>query len=286
VAHPILIRGESGTGKELFAHAIHDASNRRDGPLVAINCGAMPMDLAESELFGHVAGAFTGARREGARGRLEQADGGTLFLDEVDSLPLSLQAKLLRVLEDGQVTPLGASQPRQVDVRLICASGRDLRAMVEEGSFRLDLYYRLNVLEIRLPPLRERPEDLALLLGHWLGSACREAGRPPIEVTPEALALLRDYSWPGNIRELRNACIRWSLTLAEDRLDVADLPEEMRRGREEIRPGSAGDLRSVSDRVIGQVLDECAGNVTAAARRLGISRSTIYRRLRKGPGVP
>ncbi len=279
-AHPILIRGESGTGKELVAHAIHEASDRREGPLVALNCGAMPTDLAESELFGHVAGAFTGARREGARGRLEQASGGTLFLDEIDSLPLALQAKLLRVLEDGQVTPLGAQLPRQVDVRLICASGRDLRPMVEEGSFRLDLYYRLNVLEIRLPALRERREDIPLLLEHWLACACREAGRPLPGISPEAIVLLQDYAWPGNIRELRNACIRWSLTVTGDRIEVDDLPDEILATITSTAAPGNGDLRSTSDRMIEEVLRECDGNVSSAARRLGISRSTIYRRLK------
>ncbi len=203
----VLLRGETGTGKELVARALHRRSARRDRPFVAVNCTAIPRDLMESEFFGHEKGAFTGAT--GRRvGRFEQADGSTLFLDEVGDLDLAIQAKLLRVLQEQEITPVGARDGRRVDVRIVAATNRDLEAAVKEGRFRDDLYYRLNVIPIRLPPLRERPSDLPALLEHFLGSFARRYGRAPPTAPPELLAAAQAYPWPGNVRELRNLCER------------------------------------------------------------------------------
>ncbi|BDG08451.1 sigma-54-dependent transcriptional regulator [Anaeromyxobacter paludicola] len=203
----VLLRGETGTGKELVARALHRRSPRRDRPFVALNCSAVPQALMESELFGHEKGAFTGAEARRV-GRFEQADGSTLFLDEVGELDLAVQAKLLRVLQERELHRVGSTAPVRVDVRIVAATNRDLEAMVREGSFREDLYYRLNVIPIRLPALRERPGDLPALMAHFLGDFARRYGREPTPAPPEVLAAAREHTWPGNVRELRNLCER------------------------------------------------------------------------------
>lgn len=282
-ANPVLLTGETGTGKELVAHGIHTASDRAAQPFVVINCGALPRELVESELFGYCSGAFTGARREGLTGKFEAADGGTLFLDEVDSLPLELQAKFLRVLEDGVLTRVGSVAPIAVDVRLVAAGSAELRERVASGLFRLDLFHRLSVIEIQLPPLRQRPEDLELLLETFLGEACAESGREALKPAPRTLEILRRYGWPGNVRELRNLCTRWVLMVRGSTVEPEHLPVHM------LSPGplpAAADqpvLRHAQDRLIRDTLDSCGGSVTEAARRLGLARSTVYRRLKRQP---
>lgn len=281
---PILVVGESGTGKEMVAHAIHGESRRADRPFVAVNCSALPGELVESELFGYAAGAFTGARREGQAGKFEAAHGGTILLDEVDSMPLELQGKFLRVLEGGEVVRLGSAAPVAVDVRVVAASNVDLRHRVEEGTFRLDLFHRLGVVEIFLPPLRERREDILLLAEAFLKQEASEAGRDPLTLLPEVAACLEAYHWPGNVRELRNLCARWVVTVEGREVRPEDVPRHVREALETrssaTRPGRGG-LRQSEDAIIKQALLESGGRVGEAARRLDVARTTIYRRLKR-----
>jgi sigma-54 dependent transcriptional regulator, acetoin dehydrogenase operon transcriptional activator AcoR len=280
---PILIVGESGTGKELVAHAIHGESRRAGRPFVAVNCGALPRELIESELFGYAAGAFTGARPSGQAGKFEAAHGGTIFLDEVDSVPFELQGKFLRVLEGGEVVRLGSAAPVSVDVRVVAASNVDLRGRVEEGSFRLDLFHRLGVVEIFLPPLRERPEDVLLLAEAFLRQEAMEGNRHPLTLQPEVAACLEGYQWPGNVRELRNLCARWAVTVQGQEVRPDDVPRHV-RGAAEARPSmrpDRGGLRQSEDAIIRQALLESGGRVGEAARRLDVARTTIYRRLKR-----
>jgi len=279
----VLLVGETGTGKELLAHAIHAESARRDGPFLAINCGALPHDLIESELFGYSGGAFTGARRQGMAGKFEQAHNGTLFLDEIDSVDPQLQAKFLRVLDNKEVTRLGGSQPVSVDVRIIAAASPDLYRSLDAGHFRLDLYHRLCVLEVTVPPLRERSEDIITLAESFLAHESLAAGRNPPVLSEAVRDYLLGYDWPGNIRELRNHCIRWLLTDTDGCIGADDLPHSAAapapatpRNANECR-----DMRSIEDDLIRQVLSEVRGNISEASRRLGIDRSTIYRRMRR-----
>jgi transcriptional regulator of acetoin/glycerol metabolism len=281
---PILVVGESGTGKELVAHAIHAESRRAERPFVAVNCGALPRELVESELFGYATGAFTGARREGLAGKFEAAHGGTIFLDEVDSVPLELQGKFLRVLDGGEVVRLGSAAPVAVDVRVVAASNVDLRRRVEEGTFRLDLFHRLGVVEIFLPPLRERREDILVLAVHFLNQEAREAERAPLIFVPEVAAWLEAYHWPGNVRELRNLCARWMVTVEGREVRPEDVPRHVREApevRPETAPHGPGGLRQTEDAIIRQALYESGGRVGEAARRLDIARTTIYRRLKR-----
>ena len=271
----ILIHGESGTGKELLARAIHRASPRRDKPFVAVNCGAIPADLLESELFGHARGAFTGAV-QAHKGLFQAADGGTLLLDEIGDMPLPLQVKLLRVLQEGEVRPVGSTQAIPVDVRVISATHRDLDAQKDSGQFREDLYYRLNVVSLRLPTLAERREDIPALAAHFL---CRHAARYRKPVTgfdPSALRAMAQYSWPGNVRELQHAVERAVLMAQSERIQAADL--SLRPARD--LPGHIDDmsLEEVEAYLIKKALVR-HGNVTLAARALGVSRSALYRRL-------
>ena len=284
----VLVSGETGTGKELVARRIHARSRRSRGPFVVINCAAIPAELLESELFGHEKGTFTGATRA-RTGRFRQADGGTVFLDEIGELPLAVQGRLLRVLQEGSVDVLGADHPTQVDVRVVAASNRDLAQLTAEGQFREDLLYRLNVVEIALPPLRERPEEIEPLLRHFVGELAR--GRDLV-VEADLLEALRERSWPGNVRELFNVCERLVTLCSGDRLSRDELPAE--RGA---APGSTADpfeqwpllpeqglsLVDLERRVIERVLALKGGNVTQAAQYLRVPRHILaYRMVKYG----
>jgi len=274
----VLLQGESGTGKELVARALHASSPRGAGPFVPVDCGALPESIIESELFGHERGAFTGA--VGAPGLFRRAHRGTLFLDEVGEIPLAMQARLLRALQSREVRPVGGSDAVPVDIRVIAATNRDLAAMVDEGRFRLDLYYRLNVVRIDVPPLRERMEDVPLLAAHFLAKHRRDGG-PDVELDPSALDRLVRYPWPGNVRELENA-VESALALARGaRLRASDLqlgpvaPAEPAAAPADLPL----DLAAYERCALERALAECGGDATEAARRLGIGRSTFYRKL-------
>ncbi|QEU01916.1 sigma-54-dependent Fis family transcriptional regulator [Pseudomonas oryzihabitans] len=277
----VLVLGESGVGKELFAQAIHNAGARRHGPFVAVNCGAIPRNLVQSELFGHVEGAFTGAARGGAAGKFELADGGTLFLDEIGDMPLEAQASLLRVLQEGEVTRVGAKKAQAVDVRVIAATHRDLAQSVADGSFREDVFYRLNVLNLRIPPLRERREDIPPLVGSLLKSLGRNIERPPLAIADEALALLMAYGWPGNVRELENVIER-AVNLTQDALiQPADLPSSMLAAAAPETPEGNGltPLELGQRDLIRATLEQTGGNLRQTAVRLGVSRAGLYVKL-------
>jgi transcriptional regulator with PAS, ATPase and Fis domain len=272
---PILIQGESGTGKELVAKALHRASHLADKPLVVINCAALPETLLETELFGHEKGAFTGAVAS-KPGLFEVADGGTIFIDEIGELAGSLQAKLLRVLEDGSLRRVGSIKELRVNVRLLAATNRDLAQEVAAGRFREDLYYRINVLTILLPPLRDRKGDIPLLVEHFSGRDWR--------CNDDLLGVLENYSWPGNVRQLRNAIERAKILAEEEVLLPENLPAEIfRASREaaELPPGSDADLESINRFHIADTFHRYQGNKTRTARALGISRRTLYRLLEK-----
>ena len=276
----LLLTGETGTGKEAFARAIHQGSVRAKGPFVALNCAAIPESLIESELFGYRAGTFTGASRQGMKGKLEQANGGTLFLDEIGDMPAHLQTRLLRVLAERELVPLGAATPVSLNVQLVCATHRDLPAMVAAGEFREDLYYRLNGLTVRLPALRDRA-DRAALIRRVLG---REAGDEQVELTAEAMERLADYRWPGNVRQLINV-LRCAVALADDGVISLDcLPPEVMSVPTE-RSCVAQLLETTRDVAeaahLQATLEQHGGNVTSAARSLGINRATLYRKLHR-----
>jgi len=275
----VLLIGETGTGKELFAQAVHSASSRSAGAFVAVNCAALPRDLFESELFGYAPGAFTGARRDGAHGSFEQADGGTLFLDEISSMPLDLQSKLLRVLETKVVTRLGCATPRYVDARVIAASNEDLTALVAAGRFRADLYYRLNVLSVRVPPLRERPEDILFFVKYFLAQERQESGLPPLLLSRPVQEALVLFKWPGNVRELKNLCERWAIQVVGREVTLNDFPSEM-NSVPPTAPADRSEARAIGSDEITAALEKSGHNVSAVARALGISRATIYNRLR------
>ncbi len=312
---PVLIEGESGVGKEIVARAIQGASDRRGKPFVTVNCGALPTNLVESILFGHEKGAFTGATEKHA-GKFVEANGGTLFLDEVGELPLELQVKLLRALQEGEIDPIGARRPVRVDVRLISATNQNLIELVKRGQFREDLFYRLNVFPIGIPPLRARKEDIPDLVRRFCARFAAEEGRTIRGVTPEAMCLLAAYDWPGNVRQLENALFR-AVVLAEgDELTVAEFPQiathvsgfdvrvppapslpEPRTAREreivrvEVRDpnvlgllGKSGDMRKLEDleaETIRFALQHYRGQMSEIARRLGIGRSTLYRKMKE-----
>ncbi len=272
---PILIQGESGTGKELVARALHEQSSLSDMPLVVINCAALPESLLESELFGHEKGSFTGAV-SAKQGLFEIADGGTLFIDEFGELAGPLQAKLLRVLEDGSMRRVGSVKERKVNVRIIAATNRDLEAEVREGRFREDLYYRINVLTISLPPLREREGDKRLLMEHFAGEEW--------EFTPEAAAVFERYSWPGNVRQMQNAIKRAQLLAEDEVIEVENLPPEIVKGVESTSappPGTKCDLDTLTKLHIEETYLRNKGNKARTARALGIGRRTLYRLLDK-----
>ena len=281
----VLIEGETGTGKELVAKALHRLSRRARGPFVAVNCAALPETLVESELFGHAKGAFTGADKPRA-GRFREADGGTLFLDEIGEMPLALQAKLLRVIQEGEVHPLGVDKPQSIDVRLVAATNRNLGELASAGKFRSDLYYRLNVVPLELPPLRDRREDLAALAGHFLRGTDRK-------FSAEATASLERYPWPGNVREMENVIARLKVLKPEGDFQLADLPQAI-RGAQPLPaiPQNAASsaatgvdlyaaLGELEDRLIREALERSGGNRNQAAQSLGLNRTTLVEKLRK-----
>jgi two-component system response regulator HydG len=280
----ILIQGESGAGKELVARTIHERSGRRAGPFVAVNCAALPETLLESELFGYEKGAFTGAagRKEG---RFELANGGTLFLDEVADLSLVTQPKILRVLQEGEFERLGGTRTIQVDVRIVAATNQDLSDMVKEKRFREDLYYRLNVITVRVPPLRERHEDIRLLAQHYLRVYAAKNGRKLEGFSNEALERLESYKWPGNVRELENLMERLVLLARKDRIEAEDLPEEIagvkRPPRDAILELVGTPLADIEQRLLDETLRITGGNKTQAAKLLGIDVRTVARKLER-----
>lgn len=289
----VLIQGESGTGKELAAHAIHHLSPRAGKKFVAVHCMALSPQLLESELFGHERGAFTGAT-ERRIGRFEQANGGTLFLDEIGEIDPGIQVKILRALGERSFERVGGNQTIHTDVRLIAATNKDLARLVAEGKFRDDLYFRLNVVQITMPPLRERKEDIPLLVQAFLAEAARENDKPKRELTPEAMACILNYDWPGNVRELRTAIEHGVVMCSTPRIGMRDLPAFVRdavppipRGDSEKEGESATgvpdalDLHHAERVLIFRALEESGGNRTEAARRLGISRRTLHRRLKE-----
>ncbi|MGC3969171.1 MAG: sigma-54 dependent transcriptional regulator [Pirellulales bacterium] len=270
----VLIRGESGSGKELVARAVHRQSNRADRPLLSINCAAIPADLIESQLFGHRAGSFTGADRD-HDGLFKQADMGTLFLDEIGELPLAGQAKLLRILEGHPFLPVGASKEAQVDVRVIAATNRDLAQLAREKKFREDLYYRLNVFELYLPPLRERGSDISLLVDFFLAHFGKTHGRPGIKLSDAARSKLLGYAWPGNVRQLRNTIDSAVVMAAGPRIEANDLMLQDVGGNDLDNL----EIETWERKLILEALKRTGGNVPEAARLLGIGRATLYRKL-------
>lgn len=296
----VLIEGESGTGKELFAQAIHNYSRRKKGPFVAINCGAIPRELIGSELFGYAEGAFTGARKGGNPGKFELASGGTLFLDEIGDMPIEQQAALLRVIQEKSITRIGGTQSIPVDVRIICATNKDLLTEMEYKRFRKDLYYRLNVISIMIPPLRERREDIRLLTNYYLKDSYAYWEEEENSLDPAMLASLEAYDWPGNVRELQNVIERMLNTAKGARLSMADLPDDLfpgqlerssgrelpalkKRGRsiKEARELSKLRMQEEERLLIIELLQACEGNVSQVARELGISRTTLYKKMEK-----
>jgi DNA-binding NtrC family response regulator len=280
----VLVLGETGTGKELVARAIHTGGPRSEKPFLAVNCGALPESLLESELFGHVKGSFTGAVSD-KRGLLRSVEGGTLFLDEVGDMPLPLQVKLLRALQEHEVTPVGASGAQRFDARVIAATHRDLEAEVAAGRFREDLYYRLNVVEIRVPPLRERRDDIPLLIKHFIGRSSRTQNATAKAVAKQAMSALVNYDWPGNVRELENAVER-AFILSGDEIDLGWLPAKIRDsfdGSYEIRDleGFRLPLDEMERRYVMEILRASDGDKAKAANVLGVDLSTLYRKLKR-----
>jgi PAS domain S-box-containing protein len=288
----VLVQGETGTGKELVAKAIHYHSDQRSGPMVSVNCSALSESLLESELFGHVKGAFTGAIQDYV-GRFERADGGTIFLDEVSEIPASVQVKLLRVLQEREFERVGESQPRKVDVRVIAATNRDLRHHVDEGHFRQDLFYRLKVFPVELPPLRERKEDIPLLVERFIAQFNQSTGKEIGTLSSEAMRIVMDYCWMGNVRELENAIEHAFVTCPGGEIGPFDLPVEVRRvdlrraicdvgdtlssPASEMVPPNAGNTRDE----LTALLEACNWNKAEAGRRLGITRTSVWRRMKR-----
>jgi NtrC-family two-component system response regulator AlgB len=284
----VLILGESGTGKSVAARALHENSHLGDKPLVTVSCPTLSKELLESTLFGHVRGAFTGALKD-YWGKVKAADGGTLFLDEIGDLPLEIQPKLLRLLQEREYERVGETVTRHADVRIVAATNRDLKKRVSEGAFREDLYYRLNVIAVKMPSLRERPEDLLRFAQHYLKHFAQSCGRPSMAFTPDAEAAIQHYPWPGNLRELRNAIERAVILAGGDRITAADLPSELRfdsgsgpdaAGIESIAPGGSVTVEQLEELHIRRVLERTASMVDAA-KVLGIDQATLYRKRKK-----
>jgi len=284
---PVLIRGESGTGKELVAHALHQLSPRRERPMINVNAAALPPNLVESELFGYEPGAFTGADKKGRKGKFEQAEGSTIFLDEIGDMPLDVQVKLLRVLQDRIVERVGGDRARTVDFRLVCATNQDLQSMVERGNFRLDLFYRISPIVIELPPLRERLDDIPLLAAKFVQDFAYRHARPVPDISPEALAELAERPWPGNIRQLQHEIERALVFSDGIRIGVEDLSQVPQRSQNlpgpKVQPDRPRELKHVISEVqneqIKEAITACGGNKKKAAANLGISRSFLYKRL-------
>ena len=282
----VLIRGETGTGKELVAKAIHFNSRRKDRPFITINCGAIPKDLLESELFGHVKGSFTGALAN-KRGKVELADGGTLFLDEIGELPLELQVKLLRLIQQGEVEKVGGAGVTKIDVRIIAATHRNLQARAEDGAFREDLYYRLAVIPLELPPLRERTDDIPELVQHFFLQATEKQGRPDLILPTRLVPYFSGYTWPGNVRELENIIERIVVLARDEEITLNDLPDFLRRERPAMEalhldlPPHGISLETVEKELIVRALEKFGGNQTHAAQYLDISRKTLIYRMEK-----
>ena len=280
----VLLRGESGTGKELFAHAIHVESNRALGPFVKVNCAAIPETLFESELFGYKPGAFTGAQKHGKKGKFALADRGTIFLDEVSELPASMQVKLLRVLQEREIEPVGAVEPEPIDVRVVAATNKDLAALLAQGAFREDLYYRLNVVKLEIPALRERRDDIPLVAERLLRQLEKETGVPVEGLAPDVEELLKAYAWPGNVRELRNVLEQALYVKTGNVIRRRDLPRAI---VDSVEGAGAGEeartlrfvLRQTEEQVIRRALQEARGDKLAAAAHLGISRSSLYAKI-------
>ena len=284
----VLITGETGTGKELLAQAIHQESSRREGPQVCINCAALTESLLEAELFGHVQGAFTGAVGD-KKGRLELAHQGTLFLDEIGKMSLALQAKFLRFLQDGTFEPVGAAQSRRVDVRLVAATNADLEAQITSGRFISDLLYRIEVIPIRVPPLRERVEDIPLLVDHFLAQYAQRYKKTVEGVSTRAMQALMDFHWPGNIRELKNTLARTVILSKGPQIDLDDLPQKIRPGLGPVLIPESPDqlpeggltIKDMETELISTTLKRCQGNKTLAAKMLGISRKGLYEKMER-----
>jgi transcriptional regulator with PAS, ATPase and Fis domain len=284
----VLLMGESGTGKELFARGVHKSGPRKDGPFVAVNCGAFSEELVQSELFGYVGGSFTGADRKGRVGKFEQAHKGVLFLDEISEMPLAMQVNLLRALEEREIVPVGGSEPRPVDVKVIAATNQDLTERVKAGLFREDLFYRINVVGIHIPPLRERPEDIGLLAGQHARKLSAEFGLEYQGIEPDVLETLKRHTWPGNVRELGN-CIEYAVNnMSGGMVRLGDLPPKLvpeRAEQEAPRPWAAKQsgfkLQNVEAETIREALRFHGGNISKTAKALGIGRNTLYTKLEK-----
>jgi PAS domain S-box-containing protein len=286
----VLLEGESGTGKEMFAHAIHQGSTRNSGPFIIVNCASLPRSLIESELFGYESGSFTGARKEGFAGKFEQANRGTIFLDEIGEIPLDMQAKLLRVIQDRTFTRIGGNKIITVDTRIIAATNKGLLEEIRSNNFREDLYYRLNVLRIHIPSLRERPGDIPILAAHFARKNALHHGRPVPEIEPDVLRLFREYSWPGNVREFENVIERAMIINRNNRITRDDLPQLLtgkgpNAGAAETPDPKNGhcilDLESLEKEEIRRALYVCEGNVSHCSKLLGVSRNTLYRKMKR-----
>ncbi|WP_084278995.1 sigma-54 interaction domain-containing protein [Anoxybacteroides tepidamans] len=279
----VLIRGESGTGKELFAHSVHQLSSRSEKPFVKVNCGAIPEHLLESELFGYEEGAFTGAKKGGKKGKFQLADGGTIFLDEIGDLPLHMQVKLLRVLQEKEVEPIGSTKTVSIDVRIIAATNRPLEKMIEEKRFREDLYYRINVVPFVIPPLRERPEDIEMLAYHFIKKIAKRSGKRVTAISPDVLQLLRQHVWPGNIRELENVMEAAVHFESGKTITVDALPEYLKANTTyQIEGKTLKELLEETEKAaIEQSLQRFRGDKLKAAKALGISKSAMYEKIKK-----
>ena len=280
----VLLLGESGTGKELFAQSIHNYSKRKDYPFIAVNCGALPRELIQSELFGYAGGAFTGAKKKGHAGKFELAEGGTLFLDEIGDMPLDAQINLLRVLQNDMVTRVGGKYPKKVDVRIIAATNHNLLELVRENSFREDLYYRLNVLSINIPPLRERKDDIKSLIDYFIRKFSNRLNKTILEISDSAYKIMENYEWPGNIRELENVIERAVNIVRKEKITIEDLPYHLLKSPNSeklMKQKQISLLQTKEKDTIKKVLEETNGNIRQTSLKLGISRSTLYEKIKK-----